>query len=172
VSAKSQLNLDDLLEKILLVTDLELDPKANPNAEASGPIIESRLDVGRGPVATLLVHRGTLKVGDAIVAGDPHGRVKPPLNYTGAKLESAGPAAGVEIRPPASLRTLSRTTASRGSSRSAARSGSAASSSRPRVRPASRSSGCSSRCRRGRSPISTSSSAATSSARSKPSSRS
>src|SRR6185369_11776271 len=70
VSAKQGTGLDDLLEKILLVADLELDLRANPNVEASGPIIESRLDVGRGPVATMLVHRGTLRVGDAIAAGD------------------------------------------------------------------------------------------------------
>src|SRR5437762_10265231 len=76
VSAKQQTGLDDLLEKILLVADLELDPKANPKAEASGPIIESRLDIGRGPVATMLVHRGTLRVGDAIVAGDAWGKVR------------------------------------------------------------------------------------------------
>ena len=69
VSAKQGENLDDLLERILLVADAELDLRANPSAEASGPIIESRLDVGRGPVATMLIHRGTLKVGDAIVAG-------------------------------------------------------------------------------------------------------
>ena len=106
VSAKSQTNLDELLEKILLVADLELDPKANPNTEASGPIIESRLDVGRGPVATMLVHRGTLKVGDAIVAGDAHGRVKALFDYKGEKLESAGPGDPVEIlgfdKPPPS----------------------------------------------------------------------
>jgi translation initiation factor IF-2 len=104
VSAKAQRNLDDLLEKILLVADLELDPKANPNTDASGPIIESRLDVGRGPVATMLVHRGTLKVGDAIVAGDAHGRVKALFNYKGEKLPSAGPGDPVEIlgfdKPP------------------------------------------------------------------------
>ncbi|HVM58475.1 MAG TPA: translation initiation factor IF-2 [Gaiellaceae bacterium] len=104
VSAKAQQNLDDLLEKILLVADLELDPKANPTAEASGPIIESRLDVGRGPVATMLVHRGTLRVGDAIVAGDAHGRVKALFNYKGEKLVSAGPGDPVEIlgfdKPP------------------------------------------------------------------------
>jgi translation initiation factor IF-2 len=104
VSAKAQQNLDDLLEKILLVADLELDPKANPNTEASGPIIESRLDVGRGPVATMLVHRGTLRVGDAIVAGDAHGRVKALFNYKGEKLPSAGPGDPVEIlgfdKPP------------------------------------------------------------------------
>ena len=70
VSAKQGENLDDLLERILLVADAELELKANPNTEGSGPIIESRLDVGRGPVATMLVQRGTLRVGDAIVAGD------------------------------------------------------------------------------------------------------
>jgi translation initiation factor IF-2 len=104
VSAKQQTGLDDLLEKILLVADLELDPKANPKAEASGPIIESRLDVGRGPVATMLVHRGTLKVGDAIAAGDAWGKVRALHNYKGEKLDSAGPGDPVEIlgfdRPP------------------------------------------------------------------------
>ena len=65
--------------------------KANPNAEASGPIIESRLDVGRGPVATMLVHRGTLKVGDAIVAGDAWGRVRALYDYRGEKIEQARP---------------------------------------------------------------------------------
>jgi translation initiation factor IF-2 len=104
VSAKAQQNLDALLERILLVADLELDLRANPNVEASGPIIESRLDVGRGPVVTMLVHRGTLKVGDAIVAGDAHGRVKALFNYKGEKLTSAGPGDPVEIlgfdKPP------------------------------------------------------------------------
>jgi len=104
VSAKTQQNLDDLLEKILLVADLELDPKANPDTEASGPIIESRLDVGRGPVATMLVHRGTLKVGDAVVAGDAHGRVKALFNYKGEKIQKALPGEPVEIlgfdKPP------------------------------------------------------------------------
>ena len=104
VSAKAQQNLAALLERILLVADLELDLRANPNVEASGPIIESRLDVGRGPVATMLVHRGTLKVGDAIVAGDAHGRVKALFNYKGEKQASAGPGDPVEIlgfdKPP------------------------------------------------------------------------
>src|SRR5216683_645931 len=104
VSAKTQQGLDELLEKILLVADLELDLRANPNTEASGPIIESRLDVGRGPVATLLVHRGTLKVGDAIVAGDAWGKVRALYNYKGEKLEQAGPGDPVEIlgfdKPP------------------------------------------------------------------------
>jgi translation initiation factor IF-2 len=104
VSAKTQVGLDALLEKILLVADLELDPKANPNTEASGPIIESRLDVGRGPVATMLIHRGTLQVGDAIVAGDAHGRVKALFNYKGEKIQKALPGEPVEIlgfdKPP------------------------------------------------------------------------
>jgi translation initiation factor IF-2 len=106
VSAKTQQNLDELLEKVLLVADLELEGlKANPSAEASGPIIESRLDLGRGPVATMLVQRGTLKVGDAIVAGDAHGRVKALFDYKGERRESAVPGDPIEIlgfdKPPA-----------------------------------------------------------------------
>src|SRR3954469_23678417 len=104
VSAKQQLNLDDLLERILLVADAELDLRANPEAEASGPIIESRLDIGRGTVATMLVQRGTLKVGDSIVAGDAWGKVRALNNYKGEKLKEAGPGAPVEIlgfdKPP------------------------------------------------------------------------
>src|SRR4051812_19524495 len=104
VSAREQTGLDELLEKVLLVADAELDLQANPTAEASGPIIESRLDVGRGPVATMLVQRGTLKVGDAIVAGDAWGRVRALHNYKGEKLNDAGPGDPVEIlgfdRPP------------------------------------------------------------------------
>jgi translation initiation factor IF-2 len=106
VSAKTQQNLDELLEKVLLVADLELEGlKANPDVEASGPIIESRLDVGRGPVATMLVQRGTLRVGDAVVAGDAHGRVKALFDYKGERRESAVPGEPVEIlgfdKPPA-----------------------------------------------------------------------
>src|SRR5919199_2045343 len=97
VSAKQAENLDDLLEKILLVADIELNPRANPNVEASGPIIESRLDVRRGPVATMLVHRGTLKVGDAIVAGDAWGKVRALYNFRGDKIKEARPGEPVEI---------------------------------------------------------------------------
>jgi translation initiation factor IF-2 len=97
VSAKQGQNLDDLLEKVLLVADAELELTANPKAEASGPIIESRLDVGRGPVATMLVHRGTLKVGDAIVAGDAWGKVRALYNFRGEKLKEARPGDPVEI---------------------------------------------------------------------------
>ena len=105
VSAKEKQNLDDLLEKVLLVADAELELKANPKAEASGPIVESRLDVGRGPVATMLVHRGTLRVGDAIVAGDAWGKVRALHTYRGEKVAEAGPGDPIEIigfdKPPA-----------------------------------------------------------------------
>src|SRR5919199_1073684 len=97
VSAKAQQNLDDLLERVLLVADAELELKANPKADASGPIIESRLDVGRGPVATMLVHRGTLSVGDAIVAGDAWGKVRALYNFRGEKIKDARPGDPVEI---------------------------------------------------------------------------
>ena len=105
VSAKLKTNLDDLLERILLVADAELDLRANPTAEASGFVIESRLDVGRGPVATVLVLRGTLKVGDAIVAGDASGKVRALQDYRGERVPEAGPGDPVEIlgfeHPPA-----------------------------------------------------------------------
>src|SRR6187551_215174 len=104
VSAKQQSNLDELLEKIQLVADAELDLRANAKAEASGPIVESRLDVGRGPVATMLVQRGTLRVGDAIVAGDADGKVRALYDYRGDKVKEAHPGEPVEIlgfdRPP------------------------------------------------------------------------
>jgi translation initiation factor IF-2 len=104
VSAKAQTGLDDLVERILLVADAELELNANPKAEASGPIIESRLDVGRGPVATMLVTRGTLRVGDAIVAGDAWGKVRALHDFRGEKMKDAGPGTPVEIlgfdKPP------------------------------------------------------------------------
>src|SRR5437868_5722290 len=97
VSAKEGRGLDDLLEKVLLVADAELELTANAKVDASGPIIESRLDVGRGPAATMLVHRGTLKVGDAIVAGDAWGKVRALYNFRGEKLKEARPGDPVEI---------------------------------------------------------------------------
>jgi translation initiation factor IF-2 len=104
VSAKQQTGLEELLEKTLLVADAELDLRANATAEASGPIIESRLDVGRGPVATMLVQRGTLHVGDAVVAGDAAGKVRALYDYRGERVKEAGPGEPVEIlgfdRPP------------------------------------------------------------------------
>jgi translation initiation factor IF-2 len=104
VSAKMKQNLDDLLEKVLLVADAELELRANPHAKASGPIIESRLDVGRGPVATMLVQRGTLPVGDAIVAGDAWGKVRALHDFRGERVKDAKPGTPVEIlgfdKPP------------------------------------------------------------------------
>jgi translation initiation factor IF-2 len=104
VSAKTKEGLDSLLERILLVADAELELTANPAAEASGPIIESRLDVGRGPVATMLVQRGTIGVGDAIVAGDAWGKVRALLDFRGERVKEAGPGTPVEIlgfdKPP------------------------------------------------------------------------
>src|SRR5216110_3874301 len=97
VSAKQSEGLDDLLEKVLLVADAELELTANPKADASGPIIESRLDVGRGPVATMLIHRGTLAVGDAIVAGDAWGKVRALYNFRGEKVKEATPGDPIEI---------------------------------------------------------------------------
>ncbi|MGZ4295325.1 MAG: translation initiation factor IF-2, partial [Solirubrobacteraceae bacterium] len=96
VSAKAKQNLDQLLELLLLQADV-LELKANPNAPASGVILESRLDVGRGPVATLLVQRGTLHLGDSVVAGDAWGRVKALTDHTGKRVKDAGPATPVEI---------------------------------------------------------------------------
>jgi translation initiation factor IF-2 len=103
ISAKERQGLPELLELLLLQADV-LELKANPDAPASGPIVESRLDVGRGPVATMLVQRGTLRPGDAVVAGDAWGKVRTMLDEHGTKLESAGPAEPVEIvgfdKPP------------------------------------------------------------------------
>jgi translation initiation factor IF-2 len=104
VSAKQKENLDQLLEMLLLQADV-LELRANAKADASGVIIESRLDVGRGPVATMLVQRGTLNMGDAVVAGDAWGKVKALNDYNGKRVREAGPATPVEIlgfdRPPA-----------------------------------------------------------------------
>jgi translation initiation factor IF-2 len=104
VSAKTKEGLDNLLERILLVADAELELTANPATEASGPIIESRLDVGRGPSATMLVQRGTVRVGDAIVAGDAWGKVRALHDYRGERVKEAGPGTPVEIlgfdKPP------------------------------------------------------------------------
>jgi translation initiation factor IF-2 len=91
VSAKSELNLDRLLEAIVLTADASLDLRANPDREAQGLVIEAHLDRGRGPVATILVQRGTLHVGDSIVAGPAHGRVRAMLDEYGNELSEATP---------------------------------------------------------------------------------
>ena len=96
VSAKKKLHIDDLLETILLQADV-LELKANPNALASGFVIESNLDKGRGPVATVLVQRGTLRPGDAVVAGTSYGRVRALVDPHGKHVKQALPADPVEI---------------------------------------------------------------------------
>jgi translation initiation factor IF-2 len=96
VSAKAKTNLDELLESILLLAEVE-ELKANPDAEASGVVIESKLDPGRGAVVTVLVNRGTLKVGDAIVAGAHWGRVRALHDYRGRKVKEATPSEPVEV---------------------------------------------------------------------------
>jgi translation initiation factor IF-2 len=91
VSAKSELNLDKLLEAIVLTADASLDLRANPTQDAQGLVIEGHLDRGRGPVATVLVQRGTLSVGDSIVAGPAYGRVRAMLDEHGDNIEQADP---------------------------------------------------------------------------------
>ena len=96
VSAKTKDGLDHLLEMILLVTELE-ELGANPNAPASGAVVESRLDPGRGPVTGVLVQRGTLHVGDAVVAGPVWGKVRAMLDDKGERVEQATPGTPVEV---------------------------------------------------------------------------
>ena len=96
VSAKTKQNLDDLMESILLVAEVE-ELKANPDATASGQVIESKLDPGRGAVVTVLVQRGTLKIGDAIVAGPHWGRVRAMHDFHGTRVKVAGPSMPVEV---------------------------------------------------------------------------
>jgi translation initiation factor IF-2 len=97
VSAKKRIAIEDLLEMVLLQAEV-LELKANPDTFASGVVIEANLDKGRGPVATVLVQRGTLKVGDAIVAGTSHGRVRALVNPLGETVDTAGPADPVEVQ--------------------------------------------------------------------------
>jgi translation initiation factor IF-2 len=96
VSAKAKTNLDDLLESIILLSEVE-ELKANPDTEASGVVVESKLDPGRGSVVTILVQRGTLKVGDNVVAGAHWGRVRAMHDYKGDKVKRARPGEPVEI---------------------------------------------------------------------------
>jgi translation initiation factor IF-2 len=96
VSATKKLNIDRLLEAIGLQSEI-LDLKANPNRAAEGTVIEAKLDRGRGPVATVLVQRGTLHVGDLIVAGADWGRVRALVSDTGSPVETAGPSRPVEV---------------------------------------------------------------------------
>jgi len=96
VSASTKEGLDHLLEMIILVAEMK-ELKANPNKKARGSIIEAQLDKGRGPVATVLVQNGTLKIGDPVVAGGCYGRVRAMMNDKGQKVKKAGPSVPVEI---------------------------------------------------------------------------
>jgi translation initiation factor IF-2 len=96
VSAKQKTNLDELMDMILLVTEVQ-ELKANAKAPASGVVIEAQLDVGRGPMATVLVQRGTLVVGDAIVSGEAYGKVKAMFDFTGAALSKASPSMPAQV---------------------------------------------------------------------------
>ena len=96
VSAKTGEGVHDLLETMLLVADMQ-ELKANPNTNASGTVIEAKLDKGRGPVATLLVQRGTLHAGDSVVVGTAYGRIRKMTNDKGKEIKEAGPSMPVEI---------------------------------------------------------------------------
>ena len=96
VSAKKQMGINDLLEMILLVAEVQ-ELKANPNREARGVIIEAELDKGRGPVATVLVQSGTLRIGDSIIAGTTYGKVRAMVNDRGDNVKKAGPSVPVEV---------------------------------------------------------------------------
>ena len=97
VSAKAGQGIDELLEALLLTADAALDLRANPHQNAQGVSIEAHLDRGRGPVATVLVQRGTLRPGDSIVVGDAYGRVRAMLDEHGEPLSEAGPARPVQV---------------------------------------------------------------------------
>ncbi|MDP1877016.1 MAG: translation initiation factor IF-2 [Actinomycetota bacterium] len=97
VSAREGIGLEQLLEAVLLTADATLDLRANPNQDAQGVAIEAHLDRGRGPVATVLVQRGTLRAGDSIVAGDAFGRVRAMLDDEGNPVSEAGPAFPVQV---------------------------------------------------------------------------
>ena len=96
VSAKQQIGLNELLDMIILQSEM-LELKANPDKLAKGLVIESKVDPGRGPVATVLIQEGTLTVGSAVVCGIHHGKVRAMLNDTGAMIDTAGPSTPVEI---------------------------------------------------------------------------
>ncbi len=88
--------ISDLLEMILLVAEMQ-DLKANPNRDAVGTIIEAQLDKGRGPVATVLIQKGTLHIGDTIIAGTAFGKVRAMINDRGDKVKKAEPSMPVEV---------------------------------------------------------------------------
>ena len=96
ISAKKHLNIENLLEMVLLVADMK-ELKANPNKQAKGAVIEARLDKAKGPIASMLVQRGTLNIGDTIVVGKSIGKIRAMKNDKGQKVKAAGPSTPVEI---------------------------------------------------------------------------
>ena len=98
ISAKQGKNIDQLLESVILTADAALELTANPDMDAQGVAIESHLDRGRGPVATVIIQRGTLHVGDSIVVGDAHGRVRRMLDEFGEDVKEAGPSRPVQVQ--------------------------------------------------------------------------
>ena len=98
ISAKQGKNIDQLLESVILTADAALELTANPDMDAQGVAIESHLDRGRGPVATVIIQRGTLHVGDSIVVGDAHGRVRRMLDEFGEDVKQAGPSRPVQVQ--------------------------------------------------------------------------
>ncbi|MER7449854.1 translation initiation factor IF-2 [Nocardia beijingensis] len=97
ISARQNINIDALLEAVLLTADAALDLRANPDMDAQGVAIEAHLDRGRGPVATVLIQRGTLRVGDSIVAGDAYGRVRRMVDEHGEDVDAALPSRPVQV---------------------------------------------------------------------------
>lgn len=97
ISAKQGTNIEALLEAVILTADASLDLRANPDMEAQGVAIEAHLDRGRGPVATVLIQRGTLRVGDSVVAGDAYGRVRRMIDEHGEDVEEALPSRPVQV---------------------------------------------------------------------------
>ncbi len=97
ISAKQGTNIEALLEAVVLTADAALDLRANPDMEAQGVAIEAHLDRGRGPVATVLIQRGTLRVGDSVVAGDAYGRVRRMVDEHGEDIEAALPSRPVQV---------------------------------------------------------------------------
>ena len=96
VSAREKLGIDDLLEAILLTAE-EVDPRANPHAPASGTVLEAKIERGKGIMTTILVQNGTLHLGDTLLVGEHHGRIKSMFDYTGRRVSEAGPSMPVAV---------------------------------------------------------------------------
>ncbi len=96
VSAREKLGIDDLLEAVLLVAE-DVDPRANPAASASGTVLEAKIERGKGIMTTALIQNGSLRLGDTVLVGEHHGRIKAMYDYTGKRIKEAGPSTPVSI---------------------------------------------------------------------------